>query len=367
MDGLNTFIRLYMKDMYSPVEQKVKKLTKNIVEQFKLYNIRGFNIERKKENFYIYMKNLAFKNYRKEHLIQIFRKYHKNILEKKEINKIKRTRSHKIPYHKMTYHTIIYRNLYNYKYRPYLLPLTKDDNSDKIFLNLTDNKMKRKFKKRHVFVNPHLELRRKNLIKVNEQLKEKEKLKIFKKIKILQKAKSNPSLINNVNYKNNLIQSWNNQRTRIPGKLHNMRNEKNIFNYMNNNNISNCGESTTNYKSLILKSSEKKKGKQLILPKIARECVSTINSLNKIKNRLKFFKEGSKENKVKEEININNIHNLNLHQLYKLFFINNNKNKNLFKMFKKKENISKDNQSRHSNLRIIIGSDSNRNNKEANN
>ena len=115
------------------------------------------------------------------------------------------------------------------------------------------------------------------------------------------------------------------------------------------------------------KSSEKKKGKQLILPKIARECVSTINSLNKIKNRLKFFKEGSKENKVKEEININNIHNLNLHQLYKLFFINNNKNKNLFKMFKKKENISKDNQSRHRNLRIIIGSDSNRNYKEANN
>ena len=130
-----------MEDMYLPVVNKVQKLTKNIDKQFKDYNIRGFRIERKKENLFSYMKNLAYKKFRKEHLVEIFRKNNINIFGKNELNKIRRTRSHKLPYHKKTYHTIIYRNLFNYKYRPYLFQLTKEDMSNKKFLNLTDYKM----------------------------------------------------------------------------------------------------------------------------------------------------------------------------------------------------------------------------------
>ena len=152
MDGHNTFVGIYVEDMYKPVERKVKKLTKYIDDQFKLYNIRGFNIERKEENLFIYMKNLAYKKYRKDHLIEIFRKYNKNILGKNELNKIKRTRSHKIPYHKMNYYTLIYRNLNNFKYRPYLFPLTKEMLSNKIFLNLTDRNIRKKFKKKPIFI-----------------------------------------------------------------------------------------------------------------------------------------------------------------------------------------------------------------------
>ena len=367
MDGHNTFVGIYVEDMYKPVERKVKKLTKYIDDQFKLYNIRGFNIERKEENLFIYMKNLAYKKYRKDHLIEIFRKYNKNILGKNELNKIKRTRSHKIPYHKMNYYTLIYRNLNNFKYRPYLFPLTKEMLSNKIFLNLTDRNIRKKYKKKPIFTNPHLELRRKNLIKVNEQLKEKEKIKFFQKIKVLHKAKSNPILNKDLSYKNNLIDSLNNQRMRFQGKLINMRNEKNLFNHLDNN-ISNCGENTTNYKSFSLKSMEMKRGKKLILPKIVKECESTIDSLKKIKNNLKFIKYKNKENKSNEEININNILKLNLQQLHKLFFIN-NKNKKILKKFKKKGNISKDDQSKHMNINInmVIGSDSNRNNKKVNN
>ena len=183
----------------------------------------------------------------------------------------------------------------------------------------------------------------------------------------MHKAKSNPILNKDLSYKNNLIDSLNNQRMRFQGKLINMRNEKNLFNHLDNN-ISNCGENTTNYKSFSLKSMEMKRGKKLILPKIVKECESTIDSLKKIKNNLKFIKYKNKENKSNEEININNILKLNLQQLHKLFFIN-NKNKKILKKFKKKGNISKDDQSKHMNINInmVIGSDSNRNNKKVNN
>ena len=154
MDGRNTFIEMDMEDMYLPVVNKVQKLTKYIDKQFKEYDIRGFTIERKKENLFLSMKNMAYKKYRKKHLFKVFRKNNINIFRKYELNKIRRTRSHRIPYHKKTYHTIIYRNLYNYNFRPYLMPLTKEDTSSNIFLNLTDIKKRRRKIKKRVFFNP---------------------------------------------------------------------------------------------------------------------------------------------------------------------------------------------------------------------
>ena len=335
MDGRSTFIEMYMEDMYLPVVNKVQKLTKNIDKQFKDYNIRGFRIERKKENLFSYMKNLAYKKFRKKHLVEIFRKNNIDIFGKNELNKIKRTRSHRLPYHKKTYHKIIYRNLYNYRYRPYLFPLTKEDISNRKFLNLTDYKKRKKKVKKRVFINPYLEKKIKTLTKINEKLKEKENSKIIHKINLLPKTNSNPSFNNNLSYNKYIINNWNNQRSRFQGKIPKLRNEKTIFNNLNNNS-SNFEETTTNYKSLLIKSKEIKKGKNLILPKIKEECVSTIKNLNKINNRLRVFKLGNKEKTTKEEISENNLLNLNLPQLYNLFFI---KKKNKVKTLKKNESL----------------------------
>ena len=334
-----------MEDMYLPVVNKVQKLTKNIDKQFKDYNIRGFRIERKKENLFSYMKNLAYKKFRKEHLVEIFRKNNINIFGKNELNKIKRTRSHRIPYHKKTYHTIIYRNLYNYQYHPYLFPLTKEDISNQKFLNLTDYKKRKKKIKKQVFINPYLEMKIKTLTKINEKLKEKENSKIIHKINLLQKTNSNPSLNNNLSYNKYLLNNWNNQRSRFQDKIPKLRNEQRLFNNLNNNS-SNFEETTTNYKSLLINSKEIKKGKNLILPKIKEDCVSALKNLNKINNRLRVFKLGNKEKITKEEISDNNLLNLNLPQLYNLFFI---KKKNKVKILKKKESMKSKEQSKNNN------------------
>lgn len=332
MDGKNTFIEMEMEDMYCPVVEKVKKLTKKIDKQFKDYNIRGFTIERKKENIYYYMKNLAFKKFRKKHLIQIYKKNYIDIFSKKELNKITRPKSHRNPYHKKTYLTIIYRNLYNYKYRPYLMPLTNEDKSNKLFLNLTDIKKKRKKIKRKIIINYHLEMKLKNLTKINERLKEKQKTKIIEKIKLLPKRNSNPSLKYNLSCNQYLINNWNNQRKRIQGKIPKLRSEKTMF-YNMNSYSSKHEESTTNYRS-ILEKSEMKKGKRLILPKIKEELVTTIKNLNQINNKIRSLKTNNKENKPKEEINDNNLLNLNLQQLYKLFYLKQKKKNQKLKKIK---------------------------------
>ena len=352
MEGVKTFIGMEMQDMYFPAVKKVQILTQKIDKQFKEYNIRGFTIERKKENLFTNMKNLAFKKFRKKHIIQILRKNYINIFDKNELNKIRRTRSHRLPYHKKTYHTIIYRNLFNYKYRPYLLPLTKEDKSNKNFLNLTDIKKRRKKTKKRIFINPHLEMKIKNLTKINEKLKEKKRVNVLEKVDINKNRNSNPSISNNLSYNQYLINNYNNQRKRILLKIPKLRSEKTIFNNMNSYS-SNNEESTTNHKSLSLKSINMKKNKNLILPKIKNECVSTIKNLNQINKKLRVFKGGDKENKVKEEINDNNLLKLNLQQLYKLFYIKNkNKNKKQFRKLKR-ESVNEKELSKNNNLTVI--------------
>ena len=60
--------------------------------------------------------------------------------------------------------------------------------------------------------------------------------------------------------------------------------------------------------------------------------------MNQINHKLKIFKGGNAKNKNDDKINHNNLLNLNLPQLYKLFYIK-NKKKNKLTSLKKKENI----------------------------
>ena len=347
MDGRNTFIKMEMEDMYFPIVKKVQQLTKHIDKQFKDYNIRGFTVERRRENLFLDMKLLAFKKYRKLHIIPIIRKTYINIFDKNEIDRIRRPRSHGLPYHKRTYNTIILRNFNNFKYNPYLFPLSKEDTSNKLFLNQTDIKKKRKKIKQKIYLNPHIEMKIKYLTKINKQLKEKHTIEHLEKNHIIQKRKSNPSLSYNLSYNQYLVNNYNNQRKRIQG----IRSQKMIYNNLNNQSLNN--EGSTNYKSQFKKSINFKKEKHLILPKIKAECVSTIKDLNKINRKLRVFKGGDKDNKPKEEINDDNLLNLNLPQLYRLFYIKNKKkNKFQFKKTNQKEIINKNDQAKNNNLTI---------------
>ena len=96
LDGTDTFIKIEMEDMYYPIMKKVNYLTKNMNKQFKDNNIRGFTIEKTKKNLYSYMKYLAFKKYRKNHLVKIIRKNNIEIFGENELKKLRRAKSHKL-------------------------------------------------------------------------------------------------------------------------------------------------------------------------------------------------------------------------------------------------------------------------------
>ena len=350
-DGF-TFVRLEMEDMYNPVVNKVEKKTKKMIKQFKDYNIRGFKIETKKDNFYLYLKNLAFKKYRKKHLIRIIRKQKINIFSRNELNKIKRTKSHKMINHQKIYHILIYRNFINFKYNPYVMPLSKEDKSHKLFYNLTDINKKRKKIKKQIYINPYLEMKIKTLTKINERLKERERVKSLNKLTYTRKTKSNPSINTEKFYKFNklLVNNWNNQRKRLEGKIPKLISEKTKFTSVSDINIS-SQENTKKYESFLFQSVDLKKHKKIILPKIGEECLKTINNLNQIKSKIKIYKVGNKERKNTDEdkINDDNLLNLNLPQLYKLFYIK-NKKKNKLKTIKKQQNIKINQQDKTNNL-----------------
>ena len=352
MKNFHTFELIQMEDMYNSVLKKVEKLTKNINKQFKDYNIRGFTIEYEKQNIFENMKKLAYKKFRKSHLVIIFRKYYINILTQNELKRIKRTRSHKNPYHIKTYHKIIYRNFLNFQYRPYVMPLTKEDKEPFENLNITDIKKKRNKTKKKIYIDPYLNIKIKNLKKISQRLKEKEieksseKKHIFNKINVLAKRNSNPELINNNNilkYNKYLINNWNNQRRRIQEKMAKLNSERNILDSLDNikSYSSNNEEKTTNYKSYnFMQSIDMKKGGKVILPTIKKECLSTMNDLKKINKNLIVLKFGKNENNNNNETKIDdkNLLNLNIAQLYKLFYLNHqNKNKNKLNFKKKKE------------------------------
>ena len=122
--------------------------------------------------------------------------------------------------HQKIYHILIYRNFLNFKYSPYVMPLTKEDKSHKMFYNLTDINKKRKKIKKQIYINPYLEMKIKTLTKINDRLKERDRVKSLNKIIYTRKSQSNQSINNEKFYKFNklLVNNWNNQRKRLEGK-----------------------------------------------------------------------------------------------------------------------------------------------------
>lgn len=325
--------------MHYPILKKVNNLTKNMNKQFKDNNIRGFTIEKTNKNLYLYMKNLAFKKYRKNHLVKIIRKNNIEIFGENELKKIRRTKSHKLPEHRKAYHILIYRNLVNYKYKPYLYPLKNEEKSYNNLLSYSEKRARKKKGKR-IFINKYLDEKVQSLKKTKEKLKEKT-INLRKSKKMI-KSNSSINNANIYNFNKLLIKNWNNQRKRIQGSITKFSGEKsNLISTDNLNNVNSIYEdTTTNYKSNFMNSMYDK-GNKISLPKIGQECLTTLKNLNKINNKLKRFKGEKKqiEKDNEEQINDNNLLNLNLPQLYKLFYIKNRK-KSKLKIIKKRKTLN---------------------------
>ena len=329
INGADTFKNMEIEDMYYPILEKVNKMEKNMKKQFKAHKIRGFSIQYKKNNLFMYMKHLAFKRYQKQHLIKIIRKNNINIFSENDLNKIRRTKSHKLPYHQRAYHMLIYRNYGNYKYKPYLFPLNKEEKDEQNLLSYSERRMIRR-KRQRIFINHELESKIRYLRKIKERLKLKSTS--IKKIKIITKSKSSPNNSDLYNFSKLLKNNWNNQRKRLQGKNSNIFSEKTNINSTDNlTSMNSLYEESTTFKNNLLSSINVKKEQKIILPKINKECVTALKNLNQINKNLIQFKGINKQNAKNDEekINDNNLLNLNLQQLYKLFYIKNKKRNRL--------------------------------------
>ena len=337
MDGKTTFTQFRVDNLNQPLLYKLNKLKRNLNKNFKYYDIRKIDVDYDKhKNFFKYMKELAYLKYRKNHLVKIFKKYYFNKFTQKDFNNLKRNKSHNNPYHIKTYQRLIYRNLYNYQYKPYVLPLNKEDKINK--LNLTDTILKKKKTKKKIFSNPYLDRKRKYLTKVNQRLlnknlkNEENKNKNIESFKLI-KSNSVSLLYNNkFNLNKNYLMDF--KKLEI---LPNIKNYKINYSSIDNNKSYNDENRT------IMKSLNVNKSRILLLPKIQNDCLSTINTSKKLEKDLKIFKYGKKETPKKEEENIdeNNLLNLSPRKIFKLFFgRNKTKPKKVFKIKKSKINNS---------------------------
>jgi len=324
MDGKTTFTKFEVEDLKQPLLFKLNKLKRNINKNFKYYDIRKVDIDYDKhKNFYKYMKELAYLKYRKIHLIKIIKRKYFDIFTDKDKYDLKRRYSHSNPYHKKSYHTLIYRNLYNYQYKPYVLPLENKDKIDR--LNITDIQMGRKKNKKRVFINPYLDDKIKYLTKVNQRLvnrklkNEKIKYNNIEPNNIRQIKKSNSFLINNNNFNQSNSIRNNKQLEKFP-KIYNEK----ITSNSTDININNENNSII-YNNPIIKSLSLNKTRMIFLPKIKDDIISTITHSKKLEKDLIIFKYKKKEilkkNENKYEINKNNnLLNVSPRKLYKLFF-----------------------------------------------
>ena len=315
MNGKTTFTKFQVDNLNQPLLYKLSKLKRNLNRNFKYYDIRKIDVDYDKhKNFFKYMKELAYLKYRRSHLVKIFCKNYFDIFTQKELNNIKRRKSHKNPYHIKTYHRLIYRNLYNYQYKPYVLPLQKEDKINK--LNLTDTLNKKRKTTKKAFVNPYLDKKIKYLTKVNQRLMNQN----------LKNYKNNSKKIESNLFKSNSMPMINNRNIKNLKKnesLPKITQKKLNFKSLDNDN--NLYEKNEENKTIIkpLKINVNKK-RILILPKIKDDCLSTIDYSKKIERDLRIFKYGKKETskKEKEEENIDESNLLNVppRKLYKLFF-----------------------------------------------
>ena len=340
MDGKTTFTQFRVDNLNQPLIYKLNKLKRNLNKNFKFYYIRKIDVDYDKhKNFFKYMKELAYLKYRKNHLVKLFKQYYFNKFTQKDLNNLKRRKSHNNPYHIKTYQRLIYRNFYNYQYKPYVLPLNKEDIINK--LNLTNTLLKKKKTKKKIFSNPYLDKKIKYLTKVNQRLINKNlknEQNINKNIESFKLIKSNSvSLLHNNKFNLNKNNLSNFKKINI---LPNIRTYKINYSSVDNNLYD---KNNNDENSTIMKSLNVNKSRILLLPKIQDDCLSTINSSKKLEKDLKIFKYGKKETPKKEDENLdqNNLLNLPPRKLFKLFFgINKTKQKKVIKVKKPKINNS---------------------------
>ena len=350
MDGKTTFTQFQVDKLNQPLLYKLTKLRRNLNKNFKYYDIRKIDIDYDKhKNFFKYMKELAYLKYRKIHLVKIFRKNYFNAFAQKELKNKKREKSQPFPYHVKTYHRLIYRNLYNYQFKPYVLPLKKEDKINN--LNLTDGQIKRKKTRKKIFANPYLDRKIKYLTKINQRLINRNNQidKNNYKNNILQKSNSTSCLYNNKYLLNNNYNKY--QYFNILPKI---KQDKSNFN-SNDSNLNE--ENNNNTKSL------KYTKPKLLLPKIKGDCLSAIDSSKKIEKDLKIFKYGKKEPQKKEEnIDENKLINLPRKKLYKLFFSSKkSKQKKIVKKQEEKKLSSKDKKKGKENKSLFFKNNSSNN------
>ena len=340
MDGKTTFTQFRVDNLNQPLIYKLNKLKRNLNKNFKFYDIRKIDVDYDKhKNLFKYMKELAYLKYRKNHLVKLFKQYYFNKFTQKDLNNLKRRKSHNNPYHIKTYQRLIYRNFYNYQYKPYVLPLNKEDIINK--LNSTNTLLKKKKTKKKIFSNPYLDKKIKYLTKVNQRLINKNlknEQNINKNIESFKLIKSNSvSLLHNNKFNLNKNNLSNFKKINI---LPNIRTYKINYSSVDNNLYD---KNNNDENSTITKSLNVNKSRILLLPKIQDDCLSTINSSKKLEKDLKIFKYGKKETPKKEDENIdqNNLLNLPPRKLFKLFFgINKTKQKKVIKVKKPKINNS---------------------------
>ena len=360
MNGKSTFTLMEVNELNRPQLYKLNNLKRIINKNFELYDVRKIDLDyEQNKNLYKYMKQLAYFKYRRKNLIKIIDNYNKNIIKKEELKKLERRNSHDFPYHKKTYHILIYRNLYNYKFKPYALPLNKEDKLNE--LNLTNAKLKiNKTKKKNIIINPYLEMKYKHLLKICQKLNNKNKIQeklepkgnLFRNNNMYNLKKIYNSIsLSELNLKNNK----NNKKRNILPKIKKNHNSSEIINEKN--------------KSLRL-SNNKNKSFNLILPKIRNDCLSTIKNLNKLEYDLKIFKyritEDISLNEDKINLKINNKYDKYAPgKLYQLIS-KSNKSKSKKIISHKKNNFSTESTSANnkSNFRILKNETNNNKNNE---
>ena len=286
MNGKSTFTLMEVDELNQPQLFKLNKIKRTINKNFELYDVRKNDIDYEQhKNLYKYMKQLAYIKYRRRNLIKIIDNYNKKSIKKEELEKIKKRNSHHLPYHKKIYHALIYRNLYNYKFKPYALPLNKEDKINE--LNLTNAKIKLiKKEKKNIIINPYLDIKYKLLLKVYQKLIDKNKNP--------EKLEPKGNFLRN----NNMYNLKKMHNSVSVSELNLNSNKKNlkksyILPIINKNH--NSSKIINNKNKSLKLNNNKNKSFNLILPKIRKDCLSTIKSLNKIECDLKIFKYVKKE------------------------------------------------------------------------
>jgi len=286
MNGKSTFTLMEIDELKQPQLYRLNNLKRTINRNFELYDVRKFDIDYEQhKNLFKYMKKIAYFKYRRKNLVKIIDNYIKYTLKKEELKKAKRRNSHDLPYHKKIYHILIYRNLYNYKFKPYAFPLNKEDKINE--LNLTNAELKiNKKEKKKIAINPYLDLKYRHLLNVFQKLSDKNKNQ--------EKLKPKGNLLGN-NHLYNLKKIYNSISI-SELNLNNRKNNKKDYILpkikINRNKSHNLSEIIKDKNKSLSLNNNKNKSFNLIFPKIRKDCLSTIKNLNKIECDLKKFKYG---------------------------------------------------------------------------